>query len=149
MSISRVVELADGRKPSVDVEDGEGGGLLGGGHRFPAVDLAAFGEDQRLKRDLVIILSSAGFWLLVIFLILADLAIFTWQLIYGMDSRLETFEALIAGLFMVELCLRTYAFDGQFFKDAVLLFDSVVVVVSFGLAMGSVNNPFLVGRSAR
>jgi len=149
MSGVREVEVADSHELSLDVVDNEGGGLLSGSPSYSADDLASLGEEQRLKRVLVTALSSAGFWLFAIFLILTDLAIFTWQLIYKMDGRLENLEGLIAGLFMIELCLRTYAFDGQFLKDTVLLFDSIVVVVSFGLAVGSINNPFLVGRSAR
>ena len=54
--------------------------------RFVAVhraadDLSAFppSREERLKRAIVSVLSSAMFWLFVIILVLVDLAIFAWQ----------------------------------------------------------------------
>jgi hypothetical protein len=37
------------------------------------------GSEERLKRAIVYVLSSAMFWLFAIFLVLVDLAIFAWQ----------------------------------------------------------------------
>ena len=71
------------------------------------------------------------------------------RIIYTSDRRLETLEALISGIFVAELCLRAFAFDPQSLLSCVQLFDAAVVCGSFALAVLSVNNPFLAGRSAR
>jgi hypothetical protein len=68
---------------------------------------------MRLKRILGFLLSSTSFWIFAITLVLIDLVIFSWQVIYTSDSRLEHLEALISGLFVFELMLRQWAFDSQ------------------------------------
>ena len=70
-------------------------------------------------------------------------------MIYESDKRLEVLEAFISFLFLVELGLRAYAFELKSLYSCVQLFDSAAVILSFGLAVFSVNNPFLAGRSAR
>ena len=126
-----------------------------------ADDLSPFppSREERLKRAIVSVLSSAMFWLFVIILVLVDLAIFVWQvsivlrgwacitathrifqpsshffiktaaspilffffsfnlnvavvqIIYSDDHRLHSLEVMIAGIFLLELILRAYAFD--------------------------------------
>lgn len=93
-------------------------------------------REEWLKYAIVYVLSSATFWLFAIFLVLVDLAIFAWQVgrshtrvvwyystpltagpplfvqvIYKDDHRLHILEVFIAGIFLVELLLRAYAFD--------------------------------------
>jgi len=127
-------------------------GLLGSGEYSASWEASLDSAEDpraRLKRVVATLLSSTTFWLFATFLILLDLAMFAWQIIYLPDRRLEGLEALISGIFVVELCLRAFAFDPRSLLSCVHLFDAAVVISSFALALLSVNNPFLAGRSAR
>lgn len=94
------------------------------------------------------VLNSAPFWILVILLVLLDLCIYSWQAFYSPDSRLESLEAFISGIFMIEIVLRIYLNELNP-KNCLQVFDAVIVLMSFILALTAVNSPLMIGRAAR